>query len=170
MSSNCLHETPFLNKFIGLDLYPINYQATHKAGNVLDNILTAGNFSQLEVTIHYTLRISDSFPVIFQCFRDNSAYHADPVPCAFSFNSVKELELFISSWSSFSFENYPSNNNTNQFYAHLSMVIPSVFRKNPREDSWAHSIIPRTVFIVKTKWTPWDANVCLIQQRKILLL
>ena len=79
MSSNCLHKTPYLNIFIGLDLYPINYQATHKAGNVLDNTLTTDNFSQLEVTIDYNLRINDHFPLLFQCFRDNSAHHADPV-------------------------------------------------------------------------------------------
>ena len=47
MFSNCLQETPYLNIFIGLGLYPINFQATRKAGNDLDNFLTTDNFSQL---------------------------------------------------------------------------------------------------------------------------
>ena len=131
MSSTCSSENAFLDLFHQHSLFPTNFQATHKAGNVLDNILITENF-HFEVNVKSNVTLSDHFPLVFECFIEKTPYQFDPLLSTYSFNSYEGISVFSNSWSNFSFESYPSNV-VSSFYSHLLAMIPVAFRKKTKK-------------------------------------
>ena len=131
MSSTCSSENAFLGLFHQHSLFPTNFQATHKAGNVLDNILITENF-HFEVNVKRNVTLNDHFPLVFECFIEKTPYQFDPLLSTYSFNSYEGISVFSNSWSNFSFESYPSNV-VSSFYSHLLAMIPVAFRKKTKK-------------------------------------
>ena len=126
------YENQILTTLSSFDLFHLNFSTTHKAGNILDNMLYQHPFFS-DVSVDINCHICDHYPLMFTLNDNTETPISNPLSSRYSFTSHDELVKFEQSWASCTSVDYaPSTGTVDHFYDHLLSSIQAYLKWKPR--------------------------------------